>query len=471
MSQNQTAILKDEARSLSTSNKLFNRNYLMLFQGQFVSRLGNSVYNIAIMIWLKEMTDSGTIMGIFGAVTALPMILMSALGGAVADRFPRKAIIVGTDIISGLAMLVLAATFYLDMPPLYSIAGVFIAGMTMSTMRAFFAPAINAAIPDLVPEKRIAGANSMGKFSEKISQFFGYFFGSQLLMILGLPVLVIANGISYLLSALSESFIKIPQRLPEKARGFAAYLKAFKSDIGEGLRYIGQNRGLKKLLYLSIATAFFSTPIIILLIFYVRDFLKLGDQWYGYLLIDFGLGALAGTVLYSIFNVHGAGRKILLILFLMFEAIGYILLGRVSTAEQAMGLIFIGGVMNGFSTISIFTLMQITTPSKIRGRVFGTLTTLSGAIAPLGMALGGFMYDFFDKDISVIYSIAGGGIMVTVILISLSSDFRRFISYQTPEQRGHTGFSYTIKKVHKDQILEQKQRFIEEQFKKTRSQL
>jgi len=115
--------------------------------------------------------------------------------------------------------------------------------------------------------------------------------------------------------------------------------------------------------------------------------------------------------------------------------------------------------------------MQITTPSKIRGRVFGTLTTLSGAIAPLGMALGGFMYDFFDKDISVIYSIAGGGIMVTVILISLSSDFRRFISYQTPEQRGHTGFSYTIKKVHKDQIIEQKQRFIEEQFKKTRSQL
>ncbi|HHM01686.1 MAG TPA: MFS transporter, partial [Caldithrix abyssi] len=360
MSHNETATLKNEGHSLSTSNKLFNRNYLMLFQGQFVSRLGNSIYSIAIMIWLKQITDSGTVMGIFAASTALPMIMMSAIGGAVADRFPRKAIIVGTDVVSGLAMLFLAATFYANLPPVYSIAGVFIAGLIMSTMRAFFGPAINAAIPDLVPEKRISGANSMGKLSEKFSQFFGYFFGSQLLMILGLPILVIANGISYLLSAFSESFIHIPQRLPEKTKGVKAYLRAFKTDIGEGLRYIGRNRGLKKLLYLSISTAFFSTPIMILLIFYVTDFLKLGEQWFGYFLIDFGIGSLVGTIIVSIFNVHGATRKFFLILFLIFEAVGYVLLGQVSSSEQALALVFIGGVMNGFTTISIFTLMQIT---------------------------------------------------------------------------------------------------------------
>ncbi len=471
MSHNETATLKNEGHSLSTSNKLFNRNYLMLFQGQFVSRLGNSIYSIAIMIWLKQITDSGTVMGIFAASTALPMIMMSAIGGAVADRLPRKAIIVGTDVVSGLAMLFLAATFYANLPPVYSIAGVFIAGLIMSTMRAFFGPAINAAIPDLVPEKRISGANSMGKLSEKFSQFFGYFFGSQLLMILGLPILVIINGVSYLLSAFSESFIHIPQRLPEKTKGVKAYLRAFKTDIGEGLRYIGRNRGLKKLLYLSISTAFFSTPIMILLIFYVTDFLKLGEQWFGYFLIDFGVGSLVGTIIVSIFNVHGAARKFFLILFLIFEAVGYALLGQVSSAEQALALVFIGGVMNGFTTISIFTLMQITTPSKIRGRIFGTLTTLSGAIAPLGMALGGFLYDFFDKDIAMIYGISGAGMLVAVFFVSLSRDFRRFIAYQTPEQLGHTGFSYTIKKVHKNQILEQKERFIEEQFKKTRSQL
>jgi len=463
--------LKEDAKSLATSNKLFNRNYLMLYQGQFVSRLGNTVYSMAIIIWLKMTTDSGSIMGIFSASTALPLILMSAIGGVVADRFARKKIIIMTDIINGLTMLVLAVTLFTGLQTRWIIVSVFVVGIISSTMNAFFAPAINASIPDLVPEDRVTGANAMGKLSEKISQFFGYFMGNQLLMLLGLPVLVIVNGITYLVSAFSESFIKIPQRIPEKADNISHYIQSFKNDIKQGFTYIRKNKGLKKLLYLSISTAFFSTPIVILLIFYVTDFLHLGESWFGYFLITFGIGSLVGSVFVSLMNVHGSSRKFFLILFLMLEAIGYTLLPQVSDYKQAMGLIFIGGMLNGFSTISIFTLMQITTPSKIRGRVFGTLTTLSGSIAPLGMALGGFLYDFFDKDITPIYTFAGGAMFFSVLILSFSKDFRKFISYETDAQMGATGFTYKIKTVHKDEILKQKERYIEEQFIKTRSEL
>lgn len=462
---------KDQ-KSLSTSKKLFNRNYLMLYQGQFVSRLGNTVYGMAILVWLKIASDSsGIIMGLFGASSGIPIILMSIVGGVVADRFARKKIIIMTDVINGLAMLSLAAVLFTGLENNWIIFFIFAVAIISSTMNAFFAPAINASIPDLVPEERVTGANAMGKLSEKISQFFGYFLGNKLLMLLGLPLLVLINGITYLLSAFSESFINIPQRIPEKADNISHYIQAFKNDMKEGLNYIRKNKGLKKLLYLSISTGFLSAPIIVLMIFYVEDFLHLDADWFGYFLITFGIGSLAGSIIVSVTNVHGAGRKFFLILFLMLEALGYTLLPQVANYKQALGLIFIGGMLNGFSTISIFTLMQITTPSAIRGRVFGTLTTLSGSIAPLGMALGGILYDVFDKDITPIYTFAGGAMFLAVLLVSFSRDFRKFISYQTDSQKGITGFTYSIKTVHKDEILKQKERFIEEQFIKTRSEL
>ena len=463
--------VNEEPRSLAESNKLFNRNYLMLYQGQFVSRLGNAVYSLAIALWLKNATDSGTVMGIFYAVTALPLIVMSVIGGAVADRFPRKRIIVSTDVINGLAMMGLAAVLFMKFPLSVQITSVFIVGIIVSSMNAFFAPAANAAIPDLVPENRIEGANSMGKLSEKISQFFGSFSGAYFLAALGLPLLVVINGITYLLSAFSESFIHIPQRIPEKTKGLRNYFHVFSEDIGQGLRYIRQNAGLKRLLYLSIGTAFFSTPVMILMVFYVTDFLKLGNAWFGYFLVTFGIGSLIGTILVSVFRVYGEARKFFLILFLLLEASGYLLLPYVTHYSQALALAFFGGVMNGFSTISIFSLMQLTTPSKIRGRVFGALTTLSGSIAPLGMAMGGVLYDYFDHNIGIIYTISGLGMIVVITLTSMNRAFRKFIAYETPEQRGATGFRYTMKTGNRDQLLEQKERFIEEQFKKTRSQI
>ncbi|RMH66212.1 MAG: MFS transporter [Calditrichaeota bacterium] len=461
----------EEPRSLAVSDKLFNRNYLMLYQGQFVSRLGNAVYSLAIALWLKGVTDSGTVMGIFYAVTAFPLIAMSVIGGAVADRFSRKGIIVGTDVLNGLAMLALAGVLWMDYSQPVQIAAVFIVGIVASSLRAFFGPAANAAIPDLVPENRIEGANSMGKLSEKISQFFGSFSGAYFLGLLGLPLLVAINGITYLLSALSEGFIHIPQRIPEKTKGIKNYFHIFSEDIRQGLRYIRQNAGLKRLLYLSIGTSFFSTPVMILMVFYVTDFLKLSNEWFGYFLVIFGVGSLVGTILVSVFRVHGDSRKFFLILFLLLEAAGYLLLPYVTHYSQAMALAFFGGVMNGFSTISIFSLMQLTTPSKIRGRVFGALTTLSGSIAPLGMAMGGVLYDYFDHNIGIIYTISGLGMIFVILIVSSNRAFRKFIAYETPEQMGATGFRYTIKTVQRDQLLEQKERFIEEQFKKTRSQI
>ncbi|NOG44275.1 MAG: MFS transporter [Calditrichaeota bacterium] len=450
--------------------KLFTKNYLLLWQGQLVSKFGTKIYLIAIILWLQENTGSKTIVSLFSASSSLPLVVMAILGGAVADRFSRKKIIVLSDFLSGVTMLLVASFFFFN--PDYSILLlVFIFGLTIisSTTQAFFGPAISASIPDIVPEKRVAGANSMGKLSDSISMFFGTGLGSILYNAIGMPLVMIINGVSFIFSAISESFIKIPQRIPEKAKSFSKYIEVFKTDLNEGLAYIKKNRGLNRLLMLSIVTGFFAASIAALMVFYVKEFLGLDNEWFSIFLIISGIGSLIGSITAGILNLHGDTRKRLLLLFMLLEAVGYTFLVQVETATPALVLFTIGGFFSGFTVVNIFTIMQITIPSEIRGRVLGAMTTLSGSFQPLGIMIGGVTADIIG--LKLVFIIAGSLMFLFVLIFSFNRDLRKLLAHQTAEQMAPTGFTYKIKTVDSDKINEQKEQYLEEQLKKSRSEL
>ncbi len=91
---------------------LFNRNFVLLFQGQFVSQLGSFVYFVAIVFWIKHATDSATIVGLIAMLATIPGILLGPFGGTFADHFSRKKIIVIGDIINGLTISSIAALMF-----------------------------------------------------------------------------------------------------------------------------------------------------------------------------------------------------------------------------------------------------------------------------------------------------------------------------------------------------------------------
>jgi len=452
--------------------KLFNRNYILLWQGQFVSKIGSQVYSIVIALWLKQITSSGSMVGLFFMLSALPVVLFGALGGAFADRFSRKRIIVFSDVVNGLLISALGILLFI-LPPQSSfvLISVFVVAILVSTVNAFFGPAISASIPDLVPRKMIAGANSMGQLSEKISVFFGQGFGVPLLSLLGMPVLVLANGITYLVSAFSESFIKIPQIIPEGIKSVGEYMKSFRGDLREGIDYILSNSGLTRLLMVSIVLNFFTMPVIVLLIFYVEDFLQVSANWYGPLLAIYGFGALAGYTLVGVIRITGKIRRRLLPAFMIAESAGYIFLSLIHSPVLAAILFFIGGAMSGFIMINIMTLLQLTTPSKIRGRVFGTLSTISGSVAPIGMGLGGLIYDLANKDISLIYLSCGLMMIILISLLTADRNFKKYIGYELEDEWEDTGFSFNIRYIKQEEVPSYSQLLLENKFKKPWSEL
>ena len=467
---------KKQTESLSKDNRLFNKNFLLLWQGQLVSRLGTQVYSIVIALWLKHTLEAsgsaGSLVGSFFMLSAIPMVLFSAFGGAVADRFSRKKIILYGDIFSGLIVTTLGIfLFYSQAENSIAIGAVFVVGISLSTIGAFFGPAISASVPDMVPEHKLPAANSMGQLSQKISVFFGQSLGVPLMHFFGLPLLVIINGITYLISALSESFITIPQIIPEKMKGYREYYQVFKDDLKEGLQYIWKNAGLRKLLFSSVILNFLTMPIIILLMFYVEDFLGASSNWYGFLLAIYGIGALTGFTGAGLIKLKGRRRTYSLITFMLLEPLGYIFMTYATSPFQAAGMFFVGGMLNGFVMVNITTILQLTTPSNIRGRVFGALTTIAASTAPFGMGLGGFLYDLLDQNIALIYISSGSLMFLMVASFAFSKDFRNFIAFDLEEEEP-SGFTYKMRYLEEKEILlTQKEIYLEYQIQKPRSEL
>ncbi|MHB2155559.1 MFS transporter [Calditrichota bacterium GD2] len=449
--KSQAAPITEAERGVNSEpQKFFNRNYLLLFQGQFVSRIGTQLFLFAMIIWVTETFNSTSLVGLLGMASGIPPVILGAFAGVFADRYSRKSIIVWSDVLNGVTIILLSVLFYF-FPENRSIIfiGLLVVSVTSATITSFFMPAIGAALPDIVPKDKIPAANSLGQFSRQISRLIGQGLGAQILAWLGAPLLTLINGLTFIFSAFSESFIQIPQKIPEKAKTFKDQFRDFTRDIKEGFHYIWSRKGLRHLVFISIFISFFSAPVMILLPFFVRDYLGVSFQWFGYMLIIFGLGTTIGYAVVGIFKLKGSTRKNLVIIFTVFEALSTVMLAFCHNQYQAMAVMFLQGFFSGFVMVNITSLVQMTTPSEIRGRVFGVVTTITGSIAPLGMGLGGVIADLLDQNIPLLFVILGSIIILLVVLISLSPHYQRFLSYRSKweeeEEMKTSGVFYKIR--------------------------
>ncbi|MCG8604554.1 MFS transporter [bacterium] len=286
--------------------KLLNRNFFLLWQGNFVSQLGSQAFAIAIIFWMKHTTGSASLMGFLLMVSLLPSVILGPIAGTLADQYSRRKIIILSDIISGVAVILLAILIFVgpDRNDLL-LTAIFAVNLLLGCVRTFFGPAISAAIPDLVPEEQINAANSLKQSTEQISVFVGQGLGGYLFALFGAPILLLIDGVSYLFSALSESFIRIPQTLPEKASSWREKIQTFKTDTVAGFRFVWNQSGLRAVFFAAAFLNFFMTPFGLLLPFYVEDFLHVTPAWYGYLLAAVGFGSLIGFGAAGILRISG----------------------------------------------------------------------------------------------------------------------------------------------------------------------
>lgn len=387
--------------SKTARDRLFNKDFLLLWLGQAVSQLGNGAGFIAIMWWIQETTGSGLALGTLAMVNGIVMTCLGPFGGVIADRFDRKQIIVWTDIIRG---VIYCGFAYLAWTDQLSFTVLLIGSALSSACSSFFGPAISAAIPLLVPDEDLERANSMRQVTMRIVSIVSYAAGGILVALLGVPLLMFVDGISFLMSAASEMFIVIPD---VRQSGQRFNWNTMVLDLKDGFLYIKENTVLFKIMQVAMVLNFFGVPFFILMPKFVGEHMGAGSDVYGYLLSASMVGALIATLIISLTSL--VKRNLWIVKWgIVFQAVLMLTLPFLPRQYWMIhaAVMFVTGCINAIVNIYFSTVMQRITRPEYMGKVFGLLGTMSSALTPVAQGLTGLIADLVR--LPIIYTASSG---------------------------------------------------------------
>lgn len=184
---------------MNVLRSLKHRPFALLWAGQTTSRLGDSLYRIALAWWVLEKTGSATSMGTVLVFSQIPMLLFLLVGGVVVDRLPRIRVMFVSDILSGLVITFVAIFSWLNLLQVWHI---YIASMVFGFVEAFFFPAYQAVIPEITPPELLMSANSLNGLSQRVTGIVGPSLGAALVAAGGTSLTFGLEALSLFISAL-----------------------------------------------------------------------------------------------------------------------------------------------------------------------------------------------------------------------------------------------------------------------------
>jgi len=365
-----------------SNEKLWNRNFSLLLQGQAVSILGDNVFDIALRFWILTKTGSISLMGILLAVTTLPKVFISPFAGTFVDRHDRKRVLITTDIISGTTILFIGIVSIIGSLQVWMI---FISGIIVGVCGCFFNPTINSCIPDVVPKSKLLKANSILSSICSGNDMAGYAFGGFLVQFIGAPILFIFNGFSFLFSAASECFTKIP---PIKS---SSNKLNFMEDMEAGMHFVKTLKGLKYLFITISFLNFCASMSMTLTLPWFKINKQLGIGLYGVAMAINTLGIFSGYTILSVIEVKKEKKFCAFILSGIIISVTMIMYSMTLNFYLIAILFFIDGLCLAVMGSLLQTSMQNCVPSNMRSKVFAFRNTLYAALMPIGMALAGIL--------------------------------------------------------------------------------
>lgn len=193
--------------------KLWNKDFILLLQGNAVSTIGDVMYSIAIGYWVYQTTGSSALMGIMSSISMFVTMFLSPFCGSIVDKSNRKGLIVCIDIIQGLIMLAIGILAYLNA---LNVPIVLIAAFIAAFGSVFYTPAINTIMLDIIPRDDMVRGQSIHSGVSSIIDLVGSAFSGAMVAFFGVPLIVVINGISNLYSACTELFVSIPKNVQQK---------------------------------------------------------------------------------------------------------------------------------------------------------------------------------------------------------------------------------------------------------------
>jgi MFS family permease len=356
------------------------RDFRLLWMGMTVSLLGDGVFLVAIAWQVYQLTDAPTALAVVGLAMTVPHVLFLLVGGVVTDRVERRRVMLAADVVRGLAigaMGYLSITGTVQLWHLMALAAAYGAGT------AFFGPAFDAIVPDIVPQDLLGEANSLDQFVRPAAlRLAGPALGGALIAAVGVGWAFVVDGASFVVSVVALLLMR--RRPAEHEEGESAA-----TEIREGFRYVRSHVWLwGTFAAATIAYLLFMGPTEVLVPFVVKNDLGGDARTLGFVFAMGGVGAIGAA---AIMGQRGLPRRFITFMYVTwalatFAVAGY---GLAAFSWQAMAACLVFNALETAGTIVWATTKHRLVPSALLGRVASFDWFISIGLVPVSFALTG----------------------------------------------------------------------------------
>jgi MFS family permease len=378
---------------------LRHRNFRLFSFGQVISLPGAWMQTVALSWLVYRMTDSATLLGVVQFAMHIPIFLFGLLGGLAADRFPRRRLVMATQVLLMAQASVLAALVLTGRATIHHLI---LLAAVLGFALAFDIPARQSLLSELVPPKDLMNAIALNSSNFNLARLVGPAAAGFLVARWGEGMCFLINALTF--TVVLVALTQIRTVTPRSAGDETSPLK----QLGEGLVYVASTPHAKALLSLLAAASLCAYPHIVLMPVFARDILGGDASTLGTLMASGGGGALLGALtLASRRDTRGLGRTLALscggfgAALVAFSFSRHLVLSHLLMVAAGFGMMM--------HLASTNTLLQSLVPGELRGRLMSIYSTILIGFAPFGSLVTGWFADQYGAPTVLA---ACGGLLV-----------------------------------------------------------
>lgn len=378
---------------------LNNKNVRRIIVGTMVSDFGTAIQQLALAFFVLDYYQSTTMFATILSMTAIPQIILGLFSGVIIDRYPKKSIMIISDLISGVIVLGFATKSILigDL----SLLDISILVLSLSVVAVFFQPSAKSLVPFLIDyedQEKVTGTIGLLQSVNQISSIFAPVLAGMLYPVIGIELMLIINGTSFIFSAFCEKRLISSEKVKQKQLDKNSPVTDFK----EGFYYFIENRSLMLFVLLSLFFSISVAPFYKMLTPYLsKEVFGASDVVTGSVISVFSIAVLLAPRVSKWMTRKLSITKINLITN-MIAALCYIAVGVVAGIQLVRPLgsyslilfIVLGAIMSvalGSQNIVFGAYITINTDKNVIGRVFSLLRTVMVLMVPIGYFVYGYI--------------------------------------------------------------------------------
>lgn len=404
---------------------LNHRDFRLFWLGQLISVIGTWMQSVAQSWLVLQLSHSPFTLGIITALQFLPVLVLSIFGGVLADRLPKRRVLLATQS----SAMVLAFTLgILAQTQLVRIEHVMVLAFLLGLVNAVDMPTRQAFVAELVDRRDLRNAIALNSAAFNSARLVGPAAAGLAIGWVGVAGCFFLNGLSFVAVLLGLTQVRAG-RAPIKVRSAQTSLRR---DLSEGLSYVVHTRVVRLVVLLVAIVGTFAMNMNVLVPVFAQGVLKVGAAEYGFLTSAMGIGSLVAAIIVA--SLGSGSRR----WFVLGAAAGLGVLEMILGTVHQLGpaLVVMGGV--GFSMIFFTTLsntaLQTSVPDHLRGRVMSVYTTVFAGTTPFGSLFAGSLAENWGAGTAFV---AGGlvSLLAAVIGIPLSRGARRGVANEGLENK------------------------------------